>query len=76
MATLHNKNRAAVLDRRLKERAGREHLSIAQEVTHIVERALEEEVALSILELEGLGRELWEDGDGAEHVDAERRAWD
>jgi plasmid stability protein len=76
MATLNIKNFPAGLYRRLKERARREHRSIAQEVTHIVERALEEEVPLSILELEGLGRELWEDRDAAEHVDAERRAWD
>jgi plasmid stability protein len=76
MATLNIKNFPAGLSRRLKERARREHRSIAQEVTHIVERALEEEVPLSILELEGLGRELWQDGDAAEHVDAERRAWD
>jgi plasmid stability protein len=76
MATLNIKNFPAGLYRRLKERARRKHRSIAQEVTHIVERALEEEVPLSILELEGLGRELWQDRDAAEHVDAERRAWD
>jgi plasmid stability protein len=76
MATLNIKNFPAGLYRRLKERAGREHRSIAQEVTHIVERALEDEVPLSILELEGLGRELWQDRDAVEHVDAERRAWD
>jgi plasmid stability protein len=76
MATLNIKNFPARLYRRLKERARREHRSIAQEVTHIVERALEEEVPLSILELEGLGRELWQDRDAADYVDAERRAWD
>lgn len=76
MATLNIKNFPAGLYRRLKERARRQRRSIAQEVTHIVERALEEEAPLSLIELEGLGRELWAGGDAAEHVERERSAWD
>lgn len=76
MATLNIKNFPAALYRKLKERARRQHRSMAQEVTHILDRALREPEPLSILELEGLGQELWEDGDAAEHVERERSAWD
>jgi hypothetical protein len=31
---------------------------------------------VSILELQGLGKELWTGVDAAEHVDRERRSWD
>lgn len=76
MATLNIKNFPASLYRKLKERARRQHRSMAQEVTHILEHALEEPEQLSILELEGLGEELWKDIDAAEHVEKERGAWD
>ena len=75
MPTLNIKNFPASLYRRLKQRAGREHRSMAQEVTHILEQALEEPEALSILDLEGLGAELWTDSDAAEHVERERSSW-
>ena len=32
--------------------------------------------ALSIMELEGLGKDLWRGIDAASHVEAERAAWD
>ncbi|MEN8374751.1 MAG: Arc family DNA-binding protein [Gemmatimonadota bacterium] len=76
MATLNIKNFPAALYRKLKARARGQHRSMAQEVTHILERALKDEEHLSILDLEGLGREVWEDTDAAEHVERERRAWD
>ena len=40
---------------------------MAQEVTQI---------PVSILELQGLGKELWADLGATEHVDKERRSWD
>lgn len=76
MATLNIKNLSDRLYRRLKARAKRQHRSVAQEVTHILEEALNEPEPLSILELQGLGRELWEDQDAAAHVEAERGSWD
>jgi plasmid stability protein len=76
MATLNIKNFPSALYQKLRERARRQHRSMAQEVTYILERVLEEEEALSILELDGLGREIWEGVDAAEHVDDERRSWD
>ena len=76
MATLNIKNLDDALYDKLRQRAESQHRSIAQEVTHILAEKLESENKLSILELEGLGRELWVDRDAASHVAAERDAWD
>jgi plasmid stability protein len=76
MATLNVKNLPDGLYRKLQARAKRERRSVAQEVTQILAHALETPKALSILELRGLGREAWADVDAADHVRAERDAWD
>jgi plasmid stability protein len=76
MATLNIKNLPDRLYRKLQARAKREHRSVAQEVTHILSKALEESEPLSILELQGLGKEVWSGVDAASHVDVERRSWD
>lgn len=76
MATLNIKNFPAGLYRKLKQRARRNRRSMAQEVTHVLEEALEEPGPLSILDLEGLGQELWSDTDATDHVERERKAWD
>jgi hypothetical protein len=41
-----------------------------------LEKALEESEPLSILEMEGLGEELWREVDAIEHVTRERDSWD
>ncbi len=74
MATLNIKNFPEKLYRKLRARARREHRSVAQQVTHMLAKALDESEPLSILELRGLGKELWTDA--AKHVDVERRSWD
>lgn len=76
MATLNVKNLPDRLYRKLQARAKRQHRSVAQEVTHILSAALEEPEPLSILELQGLGKEVWAEVDAAEHVESERRSWD
>jgi plasmid stability protein len=76
MATLNIKNFPTSLYRKLQERARRQRRSLAQEVTHILEQALEESGPLSILELEGLGEDLWAEVDAVEHVERERSSWD
>ena len=76
MATLNIKNFPGSLYQKLKERARREHRSMSQEVTHLLEMALEEPEPLSILELEGLGEELWRNADATAHVTRERDSWD
>jgi plasmid stability protein len=75
MATLNVKHLPDALYRKLKARAKRERRSIAQEVTVLLEQALEPPAALSILELRGLGRELWRDIDAGSHVGGERAGW-
>lgn len=76
MATLNVKNLPDPLYRKLKARAEREHRSIAQQVTHMLEAALREPERLSLLELQGLGKKLWDGIDAAAHVEEERRSWD
>ena len=75
MATLNVKNLPDALYRKLKARAKRERRSIAQEVTILLAEALEQPAVRSILELRGLGKELWRDVDAAAHVASERAAW-
>jgi plasmid stability protein len=75
MATLNVKNLPDALYRKLKARAKRERRSVAQEVTVLLAQALEPAEALSILELRGLGKELWRGVDGGSHVASERTAW-
>ena len=76
MAILNIKNLPDQLYENLQARARRRHRSVSQEVTHILSRALEEPEPLSLLDLQGLGKELWDGLGAAEHVDAERSSWD
>ena len=76
MAVLNIKNLPDSLYRKLKIRAKKEHRSVAQEVTHILEQAIEEPAPLSIMELQGLGKNSWRSVDAADHVDIERKSWD
>ena len=76
IATLNVKNLPDRLYRRLQARARRHGRSVAQEVAQILTDVLERPRAHSILELRGLGKELWSDIDAAAHVARERAAWD
>jgi plasmid stability protein len=75
MATLNVKNLPDSLYRKLRKRAKRQHRSIAQEVTKILDDALESPDLVSILTLRGLGKEQWSGIEPAAHVDAERKSW-
>jgi plasmid stability protein len=75
MATLNIKNLPDSLYRKLRARAKRERRSITQEVIRILAQATEEPTPLSILELKGLGREIWRGVDPAAYVEQERRSW-
>lgn len=75
MATLNIKNVPDPLYEALKARAEAQHRSVAQEVTHILSEALAEQ-PLSIMDLQGLGKELWSEIDAARHVEEERASWD
>ena len=76
MATLNIKNMPDGLYKKLQARAKRERRSVAQEVTHLLSAAVEASTPLSILELQGLGKEQWMGVDAATHVKRERDAWD
>lgn len=76
MATLNVKNLPDELYEKLRERARRQRRSVAQEVTQLLEDALKEPEKLSLMELEGLGKEIWEGIDAGEYVEAERASWD
>ncbi len=76
MATLNIKNLPDRLYRKIQARAAREHRSIAQEVIHILSVATENATPLSILELQGLGKDVWKKVEGSKHVIRERREWD
>jgi plasmid stability protein len=76
MAILNIKNLPDALYRKLQARARRQRRSVAQEVTQILAGALEADVPLSILELQGLGKDIWRDVDAIDHVRKERDSWD
>jgi plasmid stability protein len=76
MATLNIKNLPDRLYRKIQARANREHRSIAQEVIHILSAATENASPLSILDLQGLGKDVWKKVDAGKHVKKERREWD
>lgn len=76
MATLNVKNLPDALYRKLQARARRERRSVAQEVAQILSAALETPKPLSILELQGLGKDEWQGVNATEHVERERAGWD
>jgi plasmid stability protein len=76
LATLNIKNLPDSLYRKLQARARRERRSVAQQVTEMLSRTLEEPEPQSILDLQGLGKEHWRGVDAAEHVARERSTWD
>jgi plasmid stability protein len=76
VATLNIKNMPDSLYKKLQARAKRERRSVAQEVTHLLTVALEVPKPLSILELQGLGKEHWQGIDAGTHVQREREPWD
>jgi plasmid stability protein len=76
VATLNVKNLPDRLYRKLQARAKRERRSVAQEIAHILSDVLESPTPLSILDLQGLGREHWRDVEATRHVERERSSWD
>jgi plasmid stability protein len=75
MATLNIKAFPDRLYEALRERAKRRHRSLAQEVIHLLEREVQAEPR-SLLELRGLGREVWRDVEAERFVAEERASWD
>lgn len=79
MATLNIKNFPDRIYRRIKQRAGKNRRSIAQEVIQLLDQSVTETPRLSLLDLEGLGKEVWRkalDGrDAADYIGEERDTW-
>ena len=79
MATLIIKNFPDRLYRRIKQRAGRNRRSIAQEVVHLLDEAVTTLPPVSLLSLEGLGKDVWqralEGKDAAGYIADERDSW-
>ena len=75
MATLNVKNFPDELYDKIQRRAKAERRSVAGEVVHLLERVTATVEPLSILELRGLGKEIWEGIDPGEHVSRERDSW-
>ena len=76
MATLNIKNVPDQLYRRIQARAKKERRSVAQEVIQILSQATARPASLSILELQGLGKEIWQGIDTQAYIDKLRDEWD
>jgi plasmid stability protein len=76
VATLNMKNVPDNLYNKLQARARRERRSVAQEAIDLLFVALEAPKPLSILELQGLGKEHRQGIDAGTHVQRERELWD
>jgi len=75
VAVLNIKKLPDSLYKKLQARAKRQHRSVAQEVTHLLSVALETPKLLSILDLQGLGKEHWKGIDAPAHIERERASW-
>jgi len=76
MATLNIKKIPDRLYRKIQARAVKRHRSVTQEVIHILSEATEETKPVSILKLQGLGKNAWRRIDASKLVSKERRGWD
>lgn len=76
MATLNIKGIPDRLYDQLRERGRANHRSIAQEVTHVLTEILEDPEPVSLLDLQGFGKEVWSETAASDHVARERDSWD
>jgi plasmid stability protein len=76
MAVLNIKSVPDKLYRKLQARAKRERRSVAQEVIQILDQALTEPPRLSIMDLQGRGKEIWQGINSDQYIQEERRGWD
>jgi hypothetical protein len=52
-----------------------DQLRLLEELAALVRRQVTSRAQRSILELQGLGKEIWQDIDAQEYVDRERASW-
>ena len=72
MATLNVKNFPDSVYKKLQSRAKSQRRSVAQEVILMIENDLKEKKKHAILELQGLGKEIWKDTDVERYLQTER----
>lgn len=75
MAVLNIKNFPDDLHEALVKEASAERRSVSQQVIIMLERLLEQSSPRTLLELEGLGAEIWEETDIDEYIDDLRSEW-
>ena len=75
MAVLNVKKVPDKLYRALQRRAEQDRRSVAQEVLYVLSRYLQTPARHSIVELRGLGKELWKGIRVDRYLKAERDAW-
>jgi len=75
MAVLNVKKVPDKLYKALRQRAEQDHRSIAQEVVHVLTQYLRASPRHSIMELQGLGKEVWKGIRVDRYLKAERDAW-
>ena len=76
MATLNIKSFPDKLYTKLQKRAKHDRRSLAQEIIYILDSAISEPSQLSIMDLQGLGKEIWQGADAGKYIARERKAWD
>lgn len=77
MATLNIKGFPDDLYHALGSRAKEDHRSLSAEVIFLLEWAMQAvKEKQSILQLRGLGKNLWKEMDAAKHVESERESWE
>ncbi len=78
MPTLNIKGFPEDLYHCLGQRAKAEHRSLTGEVVHLLEWALKSypQKKGSILQLKGLGKNLWKKVDVTKHIEEERNSWE
>lgn len=78
MATLNIKGFPEDLYHTLAQRAKKDHRSLTGEVIYLLKLAIEATTneQHSILQLRGLGKELWKDIDVIKHIENERASWE
>jgi len=75
MAVLNIKSVPDKLYRKLQARAKRERRSVAQEVIQILDQALTEPPRLSVMDLQGRGKEIWQGINSDQYIQEGRRGW-
>lgn len=60
---------------RIQRLSPADQLRLLEELAALVRRQVTSRAQRSILELQGLGKEIWQDIDAQEYIDRERASW-